>query len=984
MLPRVVAAVSEPTVDLRDALAAIVSRDRILTRPIDRIAFASDASFYRLVPRAVVLAASVDEVRGLLAASRSLRIPLTFRAAGTSLSGQAVTDGLLVEVARHWKRVSVEDGGARVRVQPGIIGGKVNLALKPFGARIGPDPASINACTLGGILANNSSGMCCGVAQNAYHTLESLTFVLPSGTTIDTAAPDADARFRALEPTLADGLLALKRDVEAQPALRDRIRAKYRTKNTTGYSLNALLDFDRPVDIMRHLLIGSEGTLGFIAEAVLRTVPDLPVKYTGLLLFPGLHPACAAIPTLRDAGAVALEIMDRAALRSVQHQPGVPPELVELPPGAAGLLVEFQARHEAERAQLEAIAAEATGGLSLLSPGRFTHEAADQARLWTVRQGMFPSVGAVRQSGTTVIIEDVAFPIERLADAALDLTTLFDRHGYPNAIIFGHAKDGNLHFVITQSFRERAAIDQYARFMDDVVRLVVGRYDGALKAEHGTGRNMAPFVESEWGPEAVAIMRRLKALVDPDGLLNPGVILNDSPRAHLEHLKPLPSVEPEVDTCIECGYCEPFCPSRALSTTPRQRIVVWREMTRLREAEPAAMDATGAPAGDGLPRATPADRAALLASLEADYPYEAVDTCAVDGLCATACPVRIDTGQLTKRLRARGHGTRALAIAGWCASHVGLIERGVRTALRLGRATTAVIGDRALTRVTNAAARTLGGGVPRWVAPMPGPAPAWRRLAAGPAALAGADETSGVLYFPTCLTRVLGPVRGEPAGPGLAEIVVTLAKRAGVTVAVPPDAEGHCCGVPFSSKGFTEAHRATVARTVGALWEWSHQGRVPILVDASPCAYGLRTCRDALPPDLQTRFDRLRFLDPIGFAEALLPRLRVTRRPVRVALHPVCSATKMGLSPTLLDVARACAEQAVVPSSAGCCGFAGDRGFLVPELTASATAGEAAEVAALRPDACYSTSRTCEIGLTRATGRPYRSVLYLLEEATRP
>ncbi len=553
---------------LVDRLSRLIPRERVLSRPIERIAYASDASFYRLIPQAVVLAKDIEEIKALFAFSHAERIPLTFRAAGTSLSGQAVTDGILVEVARHWRTVRVEDGGKRVRVQPGAIGGHVNAALRSYRAKIGPDPASINACMMGGILANNASGMCCGVLQNAYHTLHSLTFVLPSGTVVDTALPDADVWFRVREPRLAQSLLDLRGKILGNPRLADRIRAKYRLKNTTGYSLNAFLDYERPVDIMRQLLVGSEGTLAFIAEAVLGTVPDLPVKYTGLLLFPDLHAACEAIAPLRDAGAKALELMDRASLRSVETQPGIPPGIQTLPPDAAGILAEFQAADEGDRPTLEAQAQEAVGRLRLLEAGRFTHEAAEQALLWKIRQGLFPSVGAVRHRGTTVIIEDVLFPVERLAEAAVDLIRTVRQNRYDDAIVFGHAKDGNLHLVITQSFNTQAAVDQYARFMDDMVALVLRRYDGALKGEHGTGRNMAPFVEAEWGSEALAIMKRLKALADPQGLLNPGVILNPDPKAHLADLKSMPVVEDEVDKCIECGYCESKCPSQDLSAHP--------------------------------------------------------------------------------------------------------------------------------------------------------------------------------------------------------------------------------------------------------------------------------------------------------------------------------------------------------------------------------------------------------------------------------
>ena len=775
---------------LNDLLRRIVDPDRIYSRPIDLIAYASDASFYRLIPRAVVQARTIEEIQALFRFSHEHQVPLTFRAAGTSLSGQAITDGILVEVARYWRQVKVEDGGKKVRVQPGVIGAHVNHALRLYHTKIGPDPASINTALMGGILANNSSGMCCGVTQNAYHTLDSLTFVLASGTVIDTADPRADEIFHEQEPHLAQGLLDLKRQIESNPPLYERIRSKYRMKNATGYSLNAFIDFARPLEILRHLLIGSEGTLAFIAEAVLNTVPDLPVKYTGLLLFPNLHAACAAIVPLRDAGAKALEVMDRAALRSVEDQPGIPPSIRTLPDGAVGLLAEFQSPDEAERPALEAQASEPVEGLQLVEPARFTHNPAEQALLWKIRQGMFPSVGAVRKSGTTVIIEDVAFPIERLADAAVDLTKLFRKHGYDNAIIFGHAKDGNLHFVITQSFNDQASIDQYARFMDDVVRLVVERYDGALKAEHGTGRNMAPFVEAEWGAAGYAIMKRLKELADPEGLLNPGVIINPDPKAHLADLKRMPVVEDEVDKCIECGFCEPKCPSRDLTLTPRQRIVVRREMARLEES-----------GGDRR----------MLAALEAEFPYMALDTCAVDGLCATACPVGIDTGQLTRRFRRLRHSPAAHRFARQIAENFALLESTTRLGLQIGHLIQSLFGTGAMIGITRAMQAMFGRSLPQWSREMPRPARGRRP----------ATERTGAraIYFPSCISRVMGHLAGEPDDLTLMEAFVTLARRAEAPIFIPENIMGTCCGVPFSSKGYDQGYGVALNRAIERFWE---------------------------------------------------------------------------------------------------------------------------------------------------------------------
>jgi D-lactate dehydrogenase len=954
---------TQPTLDssqIRQLLQEQIDPQRILIRPIELVAFASDASFYRLIPRAVIQPQTAEEIKRLFHFSHEYEIPLVFRAGGTSLSGQAITDGILVDIGRYWRNVRVEQNGKTIRVQPGLIGQQANNALRLYGRKIGPDPASIASCRMGGILANNSSGMCCGVVQNAYHTLQSLTFILPSGTQIDTADPNADNIFRMLEPELCSTLLKLQQEIDANPTLANRIRSKYKTKNTTGYSLNAFLDFSRPVDIFSHLIIGSEGTLAFIAEAVLETVPDYPLKSTALLLFPDLYAACSAIGAFTAAGAAALEVMDRASLRSVEEQPGVPPYLKELPGTAAGLLVEFQAPNEPQREAFEKSAAAVIASLRLLRSAEFTSDPIEQAKLWKIRKGMFPSVGAVRAAGTTALMEDIALPVDRLAEAAMDLRALFEKHRYENAIIFGHAKDGNLHFVLTQGFNTPFEISRYRAFMDDVVTMVVDKYDGALKAEHGTGRNMAPFVETEWGPEAYRIMQQLKAVTDPHNLLNPGVIVNPNPLAHVSDIKQMPVVEPEVDKCIECGFCEHSCPSRDITLTPRQRIVVRREMQRLKDSD-----------------APPSDYAAL----DRDFPYMALDTCAADGLCATDCPVSIDTGKLTKRFRAIRHSKLAASMAETAARHFGFAEIGARFALSAGHLTEKAFGPNSMAAITRLLDRIsrkfLDAPFWQWTYPMPrprrGPIPNTRK------------QGAQAVYYPACISRIMGALPGEPDETSNMQALLNVAARAGVKLHIPNDVAGHCCGVPFSSKGFEAANAVAVNRIVESFYRWSDSGTLPIVIDTSPCTYGLRTCRPQLSAENQQRFDKLRILDSVEFAQsAILPKLPILRKLPSVALHPVCSATKMGISAKLVTLAQTCSEEVVVPQEAGCCAFAGDRGFLHPELTASATQSEAAELGARSCDGYFSSSRTCEIGMTRATGKLYRSYLHLLDHASRP
>lgn len=927
---------------------------RVLSRAIDRIAFASDASFYRLIPQAIAQPVSITEVQRLFQISQRTRTPLVFRAGGTSLSGQSITDGILVDVGRFWRGLQVEENGSLVRLQPGVVGAHANRVLAQHNRRIGPDPASIDAAMLGGILANNASGMCCGVAENSYHTLHSLQVLLPNGLILNTADPDAARQLQEHSPHIPAGLLELKRRLESDPALAARIRRKYQTKNTCGYSLNAFLDYSEPLDILTHILIGSEGTLGFIAEAVLHTLPAYPLKYTALLYFETVKQAVDAIVPLRDSGARAIEIMDRASLRSVEDMQGAPELLRQLPAQTAALLVEYQCSTAAELEILRRAAASACREITVLYPPEFTEDPSEQALLWKIRKGTFTAVGAARPLGTTVIIEDVTFPIARIAEAVTDLQAAFIRHNYPDTIIFGHAKDGNLHFVLTPSFNSAQSIEQYRLFMDDIVDIVVNKYDGAIKAEHGTGRNMAPFVETEWGSGALGAMQDLKSLLDPDHLLNPDVILNPDPQAHVRNMKPLTIVDEVVNACMECGYCEPKCPSRDLTLSPRQRIVVLREMTRLQES---------------------GENPALLAELEAAYPYSGLDTCATDGMCALGCPVNINTGILVKHMR-----TAAISDAGHqtglrVAQNFKTVERGLRLGIWAGGAASSVLSVKGVVGIEKAAVELLKTQLPLWSKEVP--RANFRRLPQRSAL------DAEIVYFPACISRVMGnpPEKGKP---NLIDTFVTVAERAGLKVFVPPDSVGHCCGMPFSSKGLMPAFQETIHHTLEKFWDWSRHGQLPIVIDSSSCAYTLRTAGDSLQGEDLQRWKQLKILDPVEFAHDLvLPRLVFTPLKRAVILHPNCSARKLGLDGKMEAVARRCAEDVTVPLDLKCCGFAGDRGLLVPELTESATQAEAAEVNQREYAGYYSSNLTCEMGMTRATGKPYRSILYLVEEATR-
>jgi D-lactate dehydrogenase len=882
-------------------LRRLLDPQRVLDREIDRVARASDASVYRLVPRAVVRPKDVGEVRALFSWARRRRRHLTFRAAGTSLSGQAISDDVLVELGPFWRAFRVLDGGTRVWSQPGVVGARLNRVLRLARRRLGPDPASIDAAMLGGILSNNASGMCCGVLQNSYHTLEALTCVLADGSVVDSALPDADERLRQAAPATHAGLLRLRDDLERNTALAALVRSKFSRKNTTGYSLNALLDFPRPSEMLARLMIGAEGTLGFIADATLRTVPDPPHRATSLVVFDSLGAAGDAVSALAAAGAAALEVLDAASLRAIREElPGGP----VLAPHGAALLVELQAESPAALDAAVDGAQAVLRGLTGDRGPRFTRDLRERARLWRLRKGLAAATGAARPPGTAFVTEDVAVPVEHLAAAIRDFQELFAGLGLPETAIFGHAKDGNLHFVLSEDLRRPEAVARYDALLRGLVELV-GRYGGALKAEHGSGRNMAPFVRAEWGEEAWELMWRLKRLLDPDGILNPGVVLSRDPQIHLRGLKPVPEVSPIVDRCIECGYCEAVCPSRELTLTPRQRIAVLR-----------ALEAGGSHQ--------------IRDALRAEFAWDGVATCIGDGSCETACPVAIDTGALMAELRAASRSGAARWLAARAAGGFGFSTALVRLALRVGRA--------------------AGLALPSPAARLPRPAPGRGR--------------PRVVYFPSCLSRCVGE---EPGVLPRARALLEVLDHAGFDVVYPAGAGGLCCGLAFESKGFPDAAGAVRGRTLGAL-ERAAVGALGVVTDASPCALALRAHGVADFPDFWARE-----------ALARLPEPR--RLPGRLVLHPVCSTTRSGGIEALLRVARAHAEELALPEAAGCCGFAGDRGFWLPQLTRSAARDEGAEVRQLGGARHVSTTRSCEIAMGRASGRRYISLVHVVRES---
>ena len=966
-------------------LSKLLPEHQVITDDLRRLAYGTDASFYRLTPEVIAVIENEGEARQVLQAAKQHKRPVTFRAAGTSLSGQAITDGILALIGEGFATYELNADASLVKVGPGIVGGEVNRRLAPFGKKIGPDPASIGAAKIGGIAANNASGMCCGTAQNSYRTLAGMRVMLADGSVLDTEDHLSVDAFSKSHAVLLGELERLGSDTRNNAKLAERIRHKFKIKNTTGYSLNALIDYEDPIDILSHLMIGSEGTLGFMSRITYNTVVEDPFKASALVFFPDIRTACEAVIRLKPQPVSAVELLDRPALHSVENKPGLPTIMRELGEEAAALLIEVRAATvDGINERISQVHA-AMAGVATVEPMVFSTDPATCEMYWKVRKGTFPAVGAMRRTGTTVLIEDVAFPIENLADATLALQALLRHHGYHEAIIFGHALEGNLHFVITQDFGDQSEVDRYARFMDGLCHMVVDKYDGSLKAEHGTGRNMAPFVELEWGKEATDLMRRIKALFDPDNRLNPGVILNDNPHAHLENLKPMPAAEDIVDRCIECGFCEPLCPSHRLTLSPRQRITSVRELAR--------RAAAGEPAG----------------SVGEDYAYMGLDTCAGCGLCSTACPVGIDTGDLTRRLRGRRLGDTARAVNAWTGEHFGTLANASRLGLSVGHAVSGVLGDNFLGRISGGAWKKnmpRAGKAPKLpplheLPPLQGegrggdgsrngthpPGEATKQptkppnnggqVSAYPSLPlegGGTRFSSGdpVVYFPTCGGRIFGPsTAGEKQ---LGEVILELLRRAGYAAILPEGFDSLCCGQMLASKGMAEEAEGMSNTLEAALMKASQNGKYPVIMDASTCTVRMQ----------KHLAGRLKLYDFHEFAvDALLPRLMIEKQPGPIALHVNCSVRKTGADAKLKTLLAACAEQIIEPAGVTCCGFAGDRGFVVPELNRHALR----HIHQALPANCgcgVSTNRTCEIGLTAETGIHYQSIAYLLEKCSRP
>ena len=927
-------------------VSTIVDKSRVYTDELRRLAWGTDAGFYKFMPQVILRSKDEGEVSAILKAASKYNVPVTFRAAGTSLSGQSVTDSVLVVAAKHWEGMSTDDNGQTVTLQPGVVGSKVNDFLRPFGRKFGPDPASIKSAMVGGIVMNNASGMSCGTWANSDRMLISGRIVFADGTVLDTEDPKSRDSFMQSHPEIISGVEALRDEVLADKELSERIRHKYSIKNVTGLNLLPLITFSDPFDIILHLMVGSEGTLGFLSEVLMNTLKIAPLQANAMVYFKDIAEAARAVITMRPLGVSAAEMLDKRSLASVNAGE------IE---GLTAVLTMVEAETQHELADKVKAVTDVLKGFDTYGDVAFTTDPEEYGRYWEIRSGIFPTVGGMRRPGTTCLIEDVAFHVEDLAEAVTDLSELLDRHGYDDSCIYGHALEGNFHFIINQSFDSEAEIQRYKDMINDVGELVVKKYDGSLKAEHGTGRNMAPYVEYEWGEKAFNVMKRIKAIFDPQNILNPGVIFNDDPECCFKNFKALPLLKPaegapeetvaayaKINKCIECGFCEVNCVSCGFTMSSRTRIVLQREIARLKQA------------GDNLE---------LLKKLQRQYSYPGEQTCAGDGLCSMSCPMGINVGDLTHEIRRQNHGKTEERVGEMVADNFHGVKTALRGVLHLADFCHTVLGDKVMGTLAQGIHAV---GLPLWTPAMP------KAYNAAKKATPTKDSPDKVVYFPSCLNQTMGTDKASKGMKPLAEEMVELMQKAGYHVIFPKNMDSLCCGTIWESKGLPEIAEKKTRQLEDALWEASEYGKYPVVCDQSPCMHRMKQ-----------HITKVQLYESAEFTwKFLRDKLTFVKTDIPVALHLACSTKLMKIDQIVYDLACLCSSKVFVPKGVGCCGFAGDKGLTHPELNSYALRKLRVQIEENGIEVGYSNSRTCEIGLQTNSGIQYRSIVYLVNSCT--
>lgn len=920
-----------------------ICKDRVYTDHLRRYAYGVDASCYSYLPKVVVKAEDEREVRRLIRLCQQCGTPFTFRAAGSSLSGQCSSEDVLIVCNDGFKKMEVIDDGKALKCECGVIGSDANDLLKPYNRKIGPDPATLATALVGGILNNNSSGMCCGTAQNSYKTIRSIRVVLLDGTVLDTSDKKSIEQFLREKPQMVEDILQLRKEILADEELTHLIHHKYKIKNTTGYGLNSLVDFEDIIDIINHLFIGSEGTLGFVSEIVYNTVEDVPHKGCGLMFFSTLNDASLAVVALANMGrekVVAAEMMDYQSLKAVQTLENVPDFVREVPEGTSAILFQTESYSKETVDKNLAFIKEQLKDIPTAIPSLYSQDPKEYDSWWAIRKGILPIVGGQRRKGTTVITEDVCFQIEDFTKGIEMLTELFHKYDFVDGgVIFGHALSGNVHFNITPDFSDPKDTKNFGDLVKEMSERVSG-FGGSLKAEHGTGRMVAPFVEMEWGKKAYEINRRIKAIFDPERILNPDVMITDDPDVYKKNLKAQCVIDDAFTICMECGFCEKHCPSRNLTLTPRQRIALLRETKRLENE----------------------GNFTLASELRKGYEYFGVDTCAACSMCKGLCPLSIDTAQIA--LSMRRIDPPAPELAKKIYDNFSTTLQMCRAGVSLEGIAGSIITQKAISKITEGLHGVTG------VTPyVPKTTPKANRYKLKNRIKPTNFEK--VVYFSTCANRAFKPNQGYDDDRSLQQVVESLCNKAHIDIIYPKHIENLCCGLSFEN--YDDVHERAVKDLHDALMKASQNGKYPIVIDHSACFnHAFKHM-----PDLEIN-DISEFL-----CKYVVPHLDIEKCDERVIVHKQCKIKSLNKSQYIEDLARLCTDHVFNIKSFACDGFAGQKGFFTPELNKSATKDLAGEIAEYGATLGVSSSSTCEIGLGENGGIPFVGVAFLLDRCSK-
>lgn len=895
------------------ALTKHLKSSQIIENDLLRYAYSTDASPYRMVPKLVLIVKANEEVKQILRLANSQGIKLTFRTAGTSLSGQAVTDQVLVILAADsWLGFDVSDDGKFIRLEPSVIGAQANNYLKIHKRKIGPDPGSINTAKIGGIIANNSSGMCCGTARNSYATLESMRVLFADGESLDTSNQDSINNFLQSNSSFVNKLKIIAKSIKEDCELENFIKKKFSIKNTSGYSLNAFLDFDDPIKIIERLIVGSEGTLGFVSEVTLNTVPNYEYKALNLI-YGKLDELVKLTTKLQPLGVSSVELLDYQSLKSVENQADLKPFLIPLvDENIAAIMVELAEETKEKLQEKLDVVDSIISKENIIHQVGFRVDESQMQTLWKTRNGVLPTIAGARPDGTAVLIEDIAVNILDLPALIVDLKKMFIKYNYTTAAIFGHVLAGNIHFVLTPNFNNEIELINYDNFMKELTDVVARKYNGSLKAEHGSGRNISPFAIIEWGDKCWDIMWQIKKLFDPKHILNPDVKITKDKNLHTKNLKELNSVDEQIDKCMECGFCEPVCPSRNLSLTPRQRNTVARKIELLKGAEKAKW--------------------------QQDFEYYGIKTCATTSLCKTRCPVDIDTGSFIVSRKSKNNKI---------VNHAKEISK-AKNKVKVGNLAAKFVGKESLQNITKAFHSKFKS-IPIYLDTMPK-----AQNVSFTNLQPQTSKTKKALLLPACPNRIFSSANISNKYPS--QLIL---EKLGFEVEYPENVNSKCCGQMYNSMRNLE-QESIIEKDLQSIDYSKYDVAV---IDNSSCSNFVKN-------------NDVEIIDINKLILANLELLNIQQKYNSLALHIDCSTRKQNIDQKYIDVLSKCAKEVITPEGIYCCGFAGDKGFSVPELNASSLSSLHSQIA--NCDIGVSFNRTCQIGLSHHGKLKYVSFVDLI------